>query len=95
MRPSSSSASQVISDRARLHRLDALDRLRRLDVAEVGEEPHAARLDEERGVRAVEAGQVEDVDGVRDEERLLEQLLQTFDPVSHSACSFRYSRAIL
>ena len=62
---------------------------RRLDVAEVGEEAHAVRLDEERGVRAVEAGQVEDVDEVRDEERLLEQLPQPVDRWSLTRCSLR------
>ena len=57
-------------------RLDDLDVLHgspgALGVAEVGEEPHALGLDEERDVVAVEAGQVLDVDLVGDEERLLE-----------------------
>ena len=71
----------------RLHRLDALDRLRLLDVAEVGEEAHPIRLDEQRGVGAVQAGQVEDVDRVRDQQWLLEQPPQTFDPLAHAASS--------
>ena len=78
----------------RLHRLDTVDGLRRLDVAEVGEEPHPLRLDEQRGVRALEAGQVEDVDEVGDEQRLLEEPAQPFDPGAHSIFSLRCSRAI-
>ena len=56
----------------RLDELDALDRPRGLGVAEVAEEPHALRLDEERRVRAREPDEVADVDAVRDEQRLLE-----------------------
>src|SRR6185437_8260673 len=78
-----------------LHRLDSLARACRLDVAEVGEEPRPLRLDEQGDVRAVEAGQIEDVDRVRDEKRLLEELAQPFDPFTHALCSFRYSSAIL
>ena len=69
----------------RLHRLDVLDGLRGLDVAEVSEEAHPVRLDEQCRVGAVQPGQVEDVDRVRDEERLLEQLPQLFDPLAHAA----------
>jgi hypothetical protein len=47
-----------------------------LGVAEVGEEPDSVRLDEQGCVGAVETGQVEDVDGRRDEQRLLQQLAQ-------------------
>ena len=72
-----------MSERFVMHRLDALDRPRLLDVAEVGEEARAVRLDEERRVRAVEAGQIADVDEIRDEQRLLEQLAQAVDPVAH------------
>src|SRR5437868_7921093 len=78
-----------------LHRLDALDGLRRLEVAEVGEEPRALRLDEQGDVSAVETGQVEDVDRVRDQERLLEELAQPFDPLTHRPSSLRCSSAIL
>ncbi len=79
----------------RLHRLDTLDGPCRLDVAEVGEEAHPVGLDEQRGVRAVEAGQVADVDEIRDQQRLLEELAQPFDPVAHSVASLRCSSAIL
>ena len=55
----------------REHRLDARDRLGGLDVAEVGEQlRRALRVDEQRRVRAVEPGQVADVDEVRDEQPL-------------------------
>jgi hypothetical protein len=53
--------------------LHSLDLPRAVDIAEVGEEPETVRLDEQGGVRALEAGQVEDVRRRRDEERLLEQ----------------------
>jgi hypothetical protein len=56
----------------RLLELDALDRARPLGVPEVGEEPRALRLDEQRRVRAFEAGQIENIDGSGDEERLLD-----------------------
>ncbi len=59
---------------SRLHDLDVRHGARRLDVAEVGEELHALVVDEQRGVRAVEADEVEDVLRIRDEERLLELL---------------------
>jgi hypothetical protein len=65
----------------RLLRLDAAHALRRLDVAEVGEESRAApRLDEERGVRCVEPGEVADVREVRDEQPLVEPLDQPLEP---------------
>jgi len=76
----------------RLHRLDAGDGARRVDVAEVREQPHALLVDEQDRVRAVEADEVEDVLRVRDEQRLLELLAQAGDAVAHP-CSFRYSRA--
>ncbi len=79
----------------RLHRLDALDGSRLLDVAEVGEEPRALRFDEQRDVRAVEPGEVEDVDRVRDQKRLLEEGAQPCDPCTHALCSLRCRRAIL
>jgi hypothetical protein len=50
-----------------------LDRPRAVGIAEVGEEPESLRLDEQGGVRALEAGQIEDVRRRRDEERLLEE----------------------
>ena len=61
-------------DRASRRRTRRLDRACRLRVPEVGEEPHALGLDEERRVRAGETRQVADVRRVRDEERLLEAL---------------------
>ena len=75
----------------RLHGLRLLDGTRGLEIAEVGEEPDAVALDEERAVRAVEADEVDDVHRVRDEERLLELALQACEAVGH-AFSFRYSR---
>jgi hypothetical protein len=68
---------------------DAVEGLSSLDVAEVRVEPCPVRLDEERSVRAVEAGQVEDIDEVRDEERLLEQVAEPVDPLAHAARSLR------
>jgi hypothetical protein len=53
--------------------LHSLDLPRAVDIAEVGEEPETVRLDEQGGVRALEAGQVEDVRRRRYEKRLLEQ----------------------
>ena len=51
----------------RLLELHAFDRARRLRVAEVGEEASAVLLDQERGVRAPESEEVEDVRRVGDE----------------------------
>ena len=73
----------------RQHGLDALDRLRGLEVAEVGEEARAVLLDEERAVRALEAAEVADVRRVGDEQRLLEVLAEAVDAVGHEF-SFRY-----
>jgi hypothetical protein len=56
--------------------LDALDLAGALGVAEVREEPRPVGLDEDRGVRALEAREVEDVRRRRDEERLLEEAAQ-------------------
>ena len=77
----------------RLHDLDAFDRARGFDVPEVREELHAFLVDEQRCVRALEAGEIDDVLGSRDEERLVDQRAQALDAVVH-AFSFRYSRAI-
>ena len=71
--------------------LDVRHALAGLRIAEVAEEPSAARLDQQRRVRAVEPGQVADVDRGGDEERLLDPLLQLLEPVI--AASFRYSSA--
>jgi hypothetical protein len=59
-----------------LGELDAIDRSPGLGVAEVAEEPQALRLglNQERDVRALEADEVADVDGARDEQRLLQGL---------------------
>ena len=68
--------------------LHALQLARPLDVAEIGEEPHAIRLDEDSGVRALEAGQIEDVRRGGDEQRLLEQRPQAVYPrVRNSSAS--------
>ena len=75
----------------RLDDLDAVDCARSLEIAKVGEEPDAVAVDDERGVRAVEADEVDDVHRVRDEQRLLELFLQTCKAIVH-AFSFRYSR---
>ena len=75
-----------------LHGLHSLDRARRLDVAEVGEELDALVVDQQDRVRAVEADEIEDVLGIRDEQRLLELLAQACHTVGH-AFSFRYWRA--
>ena len=93
MRPESCLGERADHAALRLHDLDAFDRARGLDVAEVGEELHALLIDEQRGVRAVEAGEIDDVLRVRDEERLLDQRAEAFDASVH-AFSFRYSRAI-
>jgi hypothetical protein len=63
--------------------LDAVHGPRALGVAKVGEEADALGLDQECRVRADEAGQVTDVRGRADEERLLELLPQPFDTVVH------------
>jgi hypothetical protein len=52
--------------------LHAVELPRPLGVAEVGEEPDSVGLHEQGGVRALEAGQVDDVGRRRDEQRLLE-----------------------
>ena len=57
---------------ARLDRLDAADRPCAVRVPEVREELNAVALDEQRGIRAVEAAEIADVHRVRDEERLLD-----------------------
>src|SRR6266511_1421800 len=72
--------------------LDAFDLLACLRVAEVAEQPYTVRLEDEGGVRALEAGQVADVDRERDEERLLEPSLQLLEAAVH-ADSFRNSSA--
>ena len=69
----------------RVDELDAFDRASRLRVAEVGVEPDAVGLDDERRVRAGEAAQVADVRRVRDEERLLETLEEPVYPAVHVA----------
>lgn len=69
-------------DRAlHLDELDPLDLAPGLRVAEVGEQQRALGLDEQHRVRALEPGEVPDVDGGGDEKRLLEQLAQTIEAV--------------
>ena len=69
-------------DRARrLLERHAVDVARRLCVAEVGVEGRLPRgIDEDRRVRADEAGQVADVDEARDEERLVQAAREALDP---------------
>src|SRR5439155_8845776 len=67
----------------RLDELDPLDGAPGHGVAEVGEEPDALSIDDERGVCALEAAQVADVRRLGDEERLLQSRLQPFDAVAH------------
>src|SRR5207248_2966240 len=76
--PALESLSQVDQKHPlRLLRLDAVDLPRRLDVAEVGEEARGPlRLHEQRRIRRVEAGEVADVDEVRDEQALVEPTAQ-------------------
>jgi hypothetical protein len=75
-------AQQVAPGRQPLEALDL--RLGLLDVAEVGQEQTLVRRHDARGVRAREAGQVADVDEVRDVQRvelaLREQLHQPVAP---------------
>jgi hypothetical protein len=62
----------------RLLELRVRDLSRPLRVPEVREDPDALGLDEDRGVRALEARQVENVGRSRDEQRLLQQGEQSF-----------------
>ena len=57
-----------------------------LGVAEVREQARPLGLDQQRRVRAREAGQVADVDEARDEERRLDRLLEPREP---SSCALR------
>src|SRR5205809_7362693 len=61
-------------------------------VAEVAEEPYSVALGEQGGVRAVEAGEVADVHGRHDEQRIVEARAQTLDALAH-ALTTRYSSA--
>ena len=76
----------------RLDELDAVDRSRGLGVAEVREDADALGLDEERGVRALEPAEIEDVGRVGDEQRLLQPLAQAVDALAHELAP-RYSSA--
>src|SRR5262249_46237292 len=66
-----------------------------LDVAEVGEDAQSVRLDEQRGVRAVQLGEGPDVDRVGDEQRRLDQGADTVETRPHRALTdeARNSRA--
>ena len=69
--PSASGRARRAATRFVERHLDVGHLARRLDVAEVGVERRlAAGLHEQRGVRAVEARQIDDVDEVGDEQRL-------------------------
>src|SRR3954447_21695478 len=72
-----------------LDELGPLDGPRGFRVTEVGEELHAVRLDEQRGIRAREARQVDDVRRRRDEQRLLQRLAQAFYALVHEPFSAR------
>ena len=52
-----------------LEHLGAVELPRGLHVAVVGEDPQLVTVDDQDRVRALEAGQVEDVDRIRDQER--------------------------
>ena len=68
--------------------LDSLDGARRLDVAKVRVEGRpAVRLDDQRGIRAVEPRQVQDVRQVGDEQRRVETGRQRSQPCAHAATS--------
>jgi hypothetical protein len=68
--------------------LNTLDLAGPLQVAEVREKAGSIRLDDDGGVRALEAGQVEDVGRRGDEQRLLEQPAQTvYSRVRNSSAS--------
>ena len=65
--------------------LDVGHLLRRLDVAKVGvERRRSIGLDEQRGVRAVEARQVEDVHQVRHKQRRVQAFAQRLQPCVHA-----------
>jgi hypothetical protein len=84
---------QIGQDRARrLDELDALDGLGRRLVAEVREEACALELHEQYRVRALESRQVVEVDGARDQQRLLEPRAQPLEP-AHEPPVHRNSRA--
>ena len=63
-----------------LHELHVGDSPPGLRVAGVGEEPHALPFDERGAVRALESGQVGDVDRAGHEQRLDERRAQPVDP---------------
>jgi hypothetical protein len=63
--------------------LDTFHGPRALRVAEVREQPDAVGLDEESRIGADETGQVADVRGRADEQRLLERLAQPVDALVH------------
>ena len=81
---------QVLQDRAlRLLELDAVDRTGGFGVAKVGEQPHTLLVDEQRGVRAREPGEVEDVRRIGDKQWLLERRAQALDASAHRAAPTR------
>src|SRR5215217_7716661 len=63
--------------------LDAVQGARLLGVTKVREQAHAVLLDEQRRVRAPECGEVADVDGVGDEERLVHERAEAVDASVH------------
>ena len=70
-----------------LHELDTGDGARRVHVAPVGDQPGVLGVDQHGRVRALEAGQVADVDGGCDEKRRSTELgqprTQPLDPLAH------------
>ena len=66
-----------------LDELDAVDRASALGIPKVGEEPDTILLDEERRIRALQAGEVAHIGRIRDEQRLLELFAQAIDSIVH------------
>jgi hypothetical protein len=76
------------------HDLDVGHLLGRLGVTEVGiERCFALRPHEHSGVRAVEAGEIQNVGQVRDQERRIECCRQRFEPRHSATLPARYSSA--
>ena len=75
-----------------LDELDVRDGARGPGVTEIGEQPDSLRLDDDRDVRADEAGQVADVRRGGDDQRLFELLYEFFGAGVHSFPA-RYARA--
>ncbi len=81
----------------RLQHLDVLEGARGVEVAVVGGEQRSVACDDDRGVRALQPGQVVDVRRVRDEEALdlenVELAAELVDAVGAHVCSARWTSA--